>query len=682
MDQPSDNPYVSDPDLDFREAGSLSRREAEAQVEQLREAVAYHDHRYYVRDDPVISDAAYDELYRRLEALEEAFDLHDPNSPTQRVGGEPLDELETVAHVRPMLSLDSSAEAAEVREFDRRVREAVGDVRYSVEPKFDGFSVEVVYEDGQLDRAVTRGNGVEGEDVTENVRTIHTVPLALPDGPQELAVRGEIYMPRSGFAELNRRRVERGEEPFANPRNAAAGTVRQLDPGVVAERPLAVFFYDVMQTTAEVDSQGEAVELMRELGLRVHDDNRLVDDVDAAIAYRDDVLEERDDLEYEVDGVVIKVDDYAAREQMGSTSAHPRWAFAYKFPPRSGQTTVRGITVQVGRTGKLTPVALLDPVDVTGVTISRATLHNAEQARDLGVGVGAAVTVERAGDVIPQVAEVVSPGEETFEMPERCPVCGEDVVREGPIHYCTNVSCPAQLKRRIEHFCSRPGMEIEGVGEEVAETLVDEGLVASLPDLYSLEAADLTELEGWGEKSANNLLAELEASKDVDLARFLYALGIRHVGSARARQLAAAFSLDELRAADAEALQSVEDVGPEVAEAIASFFANEANQETIDGLLAAGVSPRRTAAEEGGDELDGLTIVVTGSIDGYTRDGLAELLERHGAAVTSSVSGSTDYLVVGENPGQTKRNDAAEHDVEELDEAAFRERILSRIGEA
>jgi len=365
---------------------------------------------------------------------------------------------------------------------------------------------------------------------------------------------------------------------------------------------------------------------------------------------------------------------------MGSTAAHPRWAFAYKFPPRSGQTTVRGITVQVGRTGKLTPVALLDPVDVTGVTISRATLHNAEQARELGVGEGAVVTVERAGDVIPQVAEVVEPGEGTFEMPAECPVCGEEVIQEGPIHYCTNVSCPAQLKRRIEHFCSRAGMEIEGVGEEVAETLVDEGLVESLPDLYALEAEDLTSLDGWGETSAGNLLEELEDSRDADLARFLYALGIRHVGAARARQLAGAFSLDELREADAEALQSVEDVGPEVAEAIASFFESEANQETIDGLLDAGVSPRRR--DEAGDELEGLTVVITGAIEGYTRDELSELLERHGADVTSSVSGNTDYLVVGENPGQTKRDDAADNDVEELDEAAFREQILSRIGEA
>jgi len=674
---PNDNPYVRDPETDFEPVEDLSEAEAAAQVEALRAAIEYHDHRYYVEDDPVISDAAYDALYHRLQDLEDAFDLHDPNSPTQRVGGEPLDELETVEHVVPMLSLDSSAEADEVREFDRRVRRAVGDVRYSIEPKFDGFSVEVVYETGELDRAVTRGNGTEGEDVTENVRTIHTVPLSLQNAPETLVLRGEIYMPRSGFRALNERRVEHGEAAFANPRNAAAGTVRQLDPSVVAGRPLAIYFYDVMETSAEVGSQAEAFGLLRDLGLRVHEESRTVDDVEAAIDYRDDLLDRRDGLEYEVDGVVVKVDDFGAREAMGSTAAHPRWAFAYKFPPRSGETTVRGITVQVGRTGKLTPVAMLDPVDVTGVTISRATLHNADQVRQLGVGPGAVVTVERAGDVIPQVAEVLEPGEATFEMPESCPVCGGEVVQEGPIHYCTNVSCPAQLKRRIEHFCSRPGMEIEGVGEEVAETLVDEGLVSSLPDLYRLDAEELVALEGWGETSASNLLEELEASKDAELARFLYALGIRHVGAARARQLAAAFTLEEFRDADTETLESVEDVGPEVADAIASFFENEANQETIDELLAAGLTPRRS---ERGAELDGLTIVVTGSVEGYTRDELTSLLERHGADVTSSVSGNTDYLVVGENPGQTKRDDAREHDVEELDLDAFREQILSRIG--
>ena len=678
VEPPAGNPYVEPSEPTFEDVEELSPKAASDQVEALRAAINYHDYRYYVEDDPVISDATYDALFSRLSELEAAFDLHDPNSPTSRVGGEPLDALPTIEHVAPMLSLDSSADAAEVREFDRRVREAVGEVRYSAEPKFDGFSVELVYEDGELVRAVTRGNGREGEEVTENVRTIPTVPLSLSDPPEQLVVRGEVYMPRSGFHELNERRVERGEEPFANPRNAAAGTVRLLDPETVAGRPLAVYCYDVLATSAAVDSQAEAFELLRSVGLRVNEASRIVEDVDAVIEYRDDFAARRDDLEYEVDGVVAKVDDFAAREELGSTAAHPRWAFAYKFRPRTGETTVRGITVQVGRTGKLTPVALLDPVDVTGVTISRASLHNAEQVRELGVGEGAVVRIERAGDVIPQVAEVLEPGGSSFSMPEACPVCGGEVVREGPIHYCTNVSCPAQLKRRLEHFGSRAAMDVEGLGEEVAETLVDTGLVESLPDLYDLERADLESLPGWGETSAENLLAEIADSKDVDQASFLYALGIRHVGSERARRLSEALTLEDLRVADEERLAKVEDVGPEVAASVAAFFSNEANQATIDGLLNAGVSPTRT---ERGDELAGLTVVVTGSIEGYTRNELSELLERHGADVTSSVSGETDYLVVGEDPGTRKQEAAEEYGVETLKEAAFRERILSRVAD-
>ena len=680
VDEPADNPYVTDPDLGFDPVESLDRDTAEHQVTLLREALEYHDYRYYVANDPVVSDRTYDALFDRLETLEAAFGLEDPNSPTSRVGAEPLDELPTAEHTAPMLSLDSAAAADEVREFDRRVREAVGDVTYSLEPKFDGFSVEVVYADGALDRAVTRGDGETGEVVTENVRTVPSVPLHLDGAPDLLAVRGEIYMPRSGFHALNERRVERGEEPFANPRNAAAGTVRLLDSSTVAERPLDVFFYDVLSTSAALDSGTAARALLADLGFPLDDRTETADDVEAVIDYRDDLLAVREDLEYEVDGVVVKVDDYADRDTLGATARHPRWAFAYKFPPETGETTVRSITVQVGRTGKLTPVALLDPVDVQGVTISRATLHNESQVRDLGVGPGAQVTIERAGDVIPEVADVTEPVEATWSMPAACPVCGGDVVAEGEHHYCANgTACPAQLERSLQHFCSRGAMDVEGLGPAVAETLVDEGLVESVADLYDLTVEDLRDLEGWGEQSAANLVAELEASKNVDLASFVHALGIRHVGAERARRLAEAFALADLREADADELAAVEDVGPEVAEAVASFFADEHNQRVVDRLLEAGVSPTRRA---GGDELDGLTLVVTGSVEGFTRGELTELLERHGARVTSSVSGETDYLVVGENPGTRKREDADEHGVEELDVDGFRERILSQVEDA
>ncbi|GAB6862725.1 NAD-dependent DNA ligase LigA [Haloplanus litoreus] len=678
VEEPADNPYVRDPDTSFDPVEKLSDATAREQVRDLREAIEYHDYRYYVANDPVVADRTYDTLFDRLVELEDTFDLHDENSPTRRVGGEPLDELETVEHVAPLLSLQSSGDADEIREFDRRIRDAVGDVTYSAEPKFDGFSVEVVYEDGAFDRAVTRGDGREGEDVSANVRTIGSVPLHLRGAPDVLAVRGEVYMPRSGFQALNERRIERGEDPFANPRNAAAGTVRLLDPETVADRPLDVFFYDVIDTSADLASQEETVDLLRGLGFRVDDETTVVEDVEGVLDYRDRLMAARDDLEYEIDGVVAKVVDFAKREELGSTARHPRWAFAYKFPARTGETTVERIVVQVGRTGKLTPVALLDPVDLQGVTISRATLHNAARIDELGVREGATVRIERAGDVIPEVVEVIEGGAEDgdFSMPGTCPVCDGNVVQEGEHHYCTNASCPAQLRRSLQHFCSRDAMDVEGVGEEAADQLVDTGLIESLADLYDLETADLVSLDGWGERSAENLLAELEASKDVDLGTFVYALGIRHVGTERARALAGAFSLDELMDASATELREIEDVGPEVAESVASYFDTAANVETVERLLDAGVSPKR---RERGSELDGLTVVFTGSVPGYTRSELEDLLETHGANVTSSVSGRTDYLVVGENPGERKREQADAEGVETLDPAAFEERILSTL---
>jgi DNA ligase (NAD+) len=676
MEPPAENPYVRDPDLDFAPAETVTESAADEQIEQLRAAITYHDYRYYVANDPVVSDRAYDRLFERLATLETTFDRDDEASPTRRVAGEPLDELETVAHVAELLSLDSAEDEAAVRAFAERVRETVGSVTYTVEPKFDGFSIEVVYEDGQFERAVTRGDGERGEDVSANVRTMPSVPLSLPDAPDLLVVRGEIYMPRDGFQQLNERRLQHGEEPFANPRNAAAGTVRLLDPSTVAERPLDWFAYDVLETSAEIDSQRAAFQLLADQGLPLAAETDTAGDVDGIVAYRNDLLDRRDDLPYEIDGIVAKVDDYGAREELGATARHPRWAFAYKFPPRTDETTVRDITVQVGRTGKLTPVALLDPVDVGGVTVSRASLHNIEQIREVGVTIGARVEIERAGDVIPQVAAVLEDGDEQFQFPDTCPVCDGDVLREGPNHFCTNVSCPAQLKRRLEHYAEREAMDIEGLGERAANTLVETGLVASLADLYDLESETLAELEGWGETAAGNLVAEIDASTDCPLAAVLYGLGIRHVGAERARALAAAMTLDELRDADREALLAVDDIGPEVADSIRSFFENEQNQRLLDRLLAAGVDPERQTYA---DDLDGLTVVFTGSIEGYTREELTDLLERNGANVTGSVSGNTDYLVVGENPGTRKREAAEDHGVEQLDPAAFRERVLSRV---
>jgi DNA ligase (NAD+) len=677
--RPADNPYVEAPETDFAPAAELSEEQAREQAELLREAIRYHDHRYYVEADPVVGDRAYDALFARLRELEEAFDLDREGSPTQRVGGEPVDELDTVEHVAPMLSVDQSGEAADVRAFDERVRGEVGEVDYFCEPKFDGLSVEVVYEDGCYERAATRGDGEVGDDVTEQVRTIPSVPERLRgDYPDRLAVRGEVYMPREAFQEYNRERVERGEDPFANPRNAAAGTLRQLDPAVVADRPLAVFFFSVLESTVGFATSAGVYERLPAWGLRTTDRAELVSDVEAAIDYRDRLLAARDELDFEVDGVVLKVNDRAACERLGTTSRAPRWAFAYKFPARSGETTVRDIVVQVGRTGRLTPVALLDPVEVSGVQVSRASLHNPEEIRRLGVGVGDEVRVERAGDVIPDVVEVLDGGNGHFEFPETCPACGSPVEREGPLAFCTGgLACPAQLERAVEYYASREALEIEGLGEKAVEQLVEAGLVESLPDLYELTVGDLQELEGWGETSAENLVREIAATTEPALADFLTALGIPEVGDTTARALSRAFgTFEAVREASEDQLRDVEDVGPTVAAEIRDFFDSERNAAVIDGLLEH-VDPQPADTGDG-EALAGETFVFTGALERFTRSDAQELVERHGGSATSSVSGNTDYLVVGEDPGRTKQEDAEAEEVPQLDEEEFLELLAER----
>ncbi|WP_121820819.1 NAD-dependent DNA ligase LigA [Halostella salina] len=677
-----DNPYLADPPTEFEAVDAISESTAREQAERLREAVRYHDRQYYVEHDPVIADRTYDALFARLEELEDAFDLPTEDSPTRRVGGEPVDEFDTVEHVAPMLSIDQSGEAADVREFDRRVRDEVGDVTYVCEPKFDGVSVEVVYEEGRLVRAATRGDGREGDDVTRNVRTIRAIPQRLAgDHPDFLAVRGEVYMPRDAFQAHNRERVERGEEPFANPRNATAGTLRQQDPSVVAERPLACYFFEVLDSSDGWETRWAEHEALPEFGLPVADLVERVESIDAAIDYRDRLHDERDELDYEIDGAVIKVDDRGTRDELGATSRHYRWAFAYKFPARAERTTVRDVAVQVGRTGRLTPVALLDPVDVGGVTVSRASLHNPDEIAEMGVAVGDEVRVERAGDVIPYVAEVTEHRSEGhYEFPDTCPVCDSAVERDGPMAFCTGgMACPAQLRRAVEYYASDDGLDIEGLGERSVRQFVEAGLVAdSVADLYAIEREDLLDLEGWGERSAENLLAELDASKEPELPDFLSALGVPGVGPATAREIAREFgTLDAVVDATEADLQEVSDVGPTVAAQVRDFFDSEANRRALADLRERGVEPQ--PYEGGGDELAGVTFVFTGSLDGYTRSEAQELVERHGANATSSVSGNTDYLVAGENPGASKTNDAEREDVPVLDEAEF-EGLLDERG--
>ena len=688
----TDNPYLRDPPTDFEPVESLSREAAEQQTRLLREAIREHDYRYYIEADPLIADRIYDQLFARLQDLEDGFDLVAADSPTQRVGGEPVDELATVEHTAPMLSIGQSGEASDVREFDARVSrqlraegfdpDAIG---YVCEPKFDGISLEAVYEHGRLVRAATRGDGHEGDDVTAQVRRIRSVPQRLRgEFPDFLAVRGEVFMPKDGFREHNRERVERGEKPFANPRNATAGTIRQLDPTVVADRPLDCFVYDIMayadDTRERPATQWAELEAFRSWGFHVDDRAERVDDIEAAIAYRDALVEKRDTLNYEIDGVVIKVDDTAACEALGNTARETRSAFAYKLPARTEVTTVTDIVVQVGRTGRLTPVALLDPVQVGGVTVSRATLHNPGEIESLGVDVGDTVRVLRAGDVIPYIEAVVeAASDETFSFPPTCPSCGTFVERDGPLAFCpAGLACEAQLERKIEHYVSRGGLDIEGFGPERIAQLREAGLLDSLADLYRLTPEDLTELEGWGDKSAANLLAEIDAARDPALDSFLTALSIPEVGGAIASALAREFgSLDAVIDADSDALEAVDDVGPIVTEKIRTFFANPNNRAALNELLAAGVEPQSVDIDADTDELDGLTVVFTGSL-AVSRSAAQEHVEAHGANATGSVSGNTDYLVAGDNAGQRKQDDAAANDVPVLDEEAFTEFLDDR----
>jgi len=651
----------------------------------LRERIHHHNYRYYALDDPEISDAEFDALMRELQDMEAQYPaLVTPDSPTQRVGSASLAAFGEIRHELPMLSLDNAFSEDEVREFDRRAREGlkVTTVHYSAEPKLDGLAISLLYEDGVLMRAATRGDGYTGEDVTQNVRTIHSVPLRLvgTHPPRRLEVRGEVYMPKRGFAELNRRQEERGEKIFANPRNAAAGSLRQLDPRITASRPLDMYCYGVgMVEGGNLPERHSAIlEQLKQWGLRVSPQRAVVEGVDGCLAYYADLALKRADLPYDIDGVVYKVDDLAQQRQLGYVSRAPRWALAHKFPAEEAMTVVTAIDVQVGRTGAITPTARLQPVFVGGVTVSNATLHNEDEVHRKDVRVGDTVIIRRAGDVIPEVVGVVKerrpPGTRIFHLPKHCPVCGSEVVRvEGEaVARCTGeLVCPAQRKEAILHFASRRAMNIDGLGDKLVDQLVEQGFVRTVADLYALTHDQLMALERMGAKSAENLLHALEKSKRTTLARFLYALGIREVGEATAQTLAAHFGeLESIMEADGTALQEVSDVGPVVAQHIAAFFREQHNRDVIDKLRAAGVHwpamPRRAPTSP----LAGKTFVLTGTLHGMTRDDAKERLQALGAKVSGSVSGKTDYVVAGEDPG-SKRDKAVALGVAILDEAEF-----------
>ncbi len=687
----AENRFVDEPDAKRTPATELSLEEAREEVEELRRAIERFNRAYYVDGDPEVPDETWDRLFRRLQTIEDRFDeLRDPASPTRRVGVPPVDELEDAEHTAPMLSLNAVLEPEEARShFDTLVAAApgsgddrAGSAAVVAEPKIDGLSLEVVYEEGVLVRAATRGDGRVGDDVTANARTIRSLPLRLGDGaPALVAVRGEVVLRRDEFVELNSRRVERGDEPFANPRNAAAGAIRQLDSRAVADIPLDIVCYDILVLEGadrQPQTHTDELDLLSGLGLPLSDLNRAVGSFDELEEYRRRLIDDRDELPVELDGVVVKLNDLASREELGVRDRSPRWAFAWKFPPRRERTRVREITVTVGRTGKLTPIALLDPVEIGGATVSRVSLHNADEVERLDVRRGDLIRVERAGDVIPHVVERIGErGREhadPFAMPDRCPVCGTRIVREGAYHRCPNgLACPAQLAGALEHYGSREALDIEHLGEKTAKALVDEELVSDLAGLYELSTEEVASLEGFAERSARQLVDAIDASREPALDRFLYALGLPGVGRHLARVLALEFGdLESLRSADADRLRAVAEVGEETARSIAGFFSDERTREVIDRLLDVGVSPKANGHRA--STLDGLKIVVTGSLERYSRDEAKAEIERRGGRATSSVSGETDYLVVGENPG-SKLDDARDNDVPVIDEDAF-ERLL------
>lgn len=676
------NPFIRPEDTSFTSPRDLDHDEAEQQVTQLREAIRYHNRKYYSENDPDIADSVYDALFRRLQDLEEAFpDLDSQTSPTKRVGAPPVEQLTSVNHVAPLLSLDSAVEAARIRRFYEGLAKHADEPAVSLEPKLDGFSVELVYRDGALVRGVTRGDGYTGEDITHNLRRIPAVPLELERSVGSLSVRGEVIMIKSGFQQLNRSRIERGAEPFANPRNAAAGMMRQLDPSKVASDVLDFLAYEILQSSEELRLHRHVLENLGDLGFRVIPEAEFGASFEAIESYRNKIGEAREDLDYEIDGIVIKADDHQIRDRMGRRERNPRWAMAWKFPPRQEVTTLRDIAVQVGRTGILTPVALLDPVEIGGVTVSRATLHTIDEVHDKDLRIGDHVRVQRAGDVIPEVVESLSKDRadraDPFEMPEQCPVCQTEVIREGAYVYCpAGLSCDAQLRGRLTHFASRQALDIRGLGDKVVEQLIDRGLVHNFADLFRLEPEDIEELEGFAKKSAKKLHAAIQDSKAPPFDRFLYGLGIPHVGSHVARILAATFAdVAALESADREELKDVAEIGPETADMVAAFFEETENREIIEQLFSLGVRPVKVESE-GGGQLADTTFVFTGDLEGYTRKEAQTEVERRGGRSTSSVSGNTDYVVVGENPGK-KLDQAREHGVTILDEQEFIE-LLNR----
>jgi len=671
----------------------LDKSHVRRRAEELRRLLWHHRRRYYVDNEPEISDAEYDALERELLDLERSHpDLITPDSPTRRVGAEPLQSLATLRHTTPMLSLDNTYSLEELGEWQDRLRRVLGEegseeMRFCCELKIDGVSLSMIYEGGALARAVTRGDGFQGEEVTANARTIRSLLSRLPHDVEYAEVRGEVFFPLKAFQELNRQREAAGEPAFANPRNAAAGTLRLLDPRLTAQRPLDFYVWQLVDIrgVSMPRTHWDSLALAKDLGFKVNPLARRVQGMKEVESYCLEMQSHRDTLPYEVDGCVIKLDTLALQRQAWQTARAPRWAVAYKFPPRQATTTVRDIRVQVGRTGALTPVAILEPVSLAGTTISRCTLHNEEELRRKDVRVGDRVLIERGGDVIPKIVKVIPdarPAEAVpFPWPESCPVCGGELLKEEEevISRCTNLSCPARLRESLLHFASRRAMDIEGLGEALVDQVLEKKLIEDVSSLYRLKRAEVSALDRMAEKSAGNLLEQIERYKERDLSRVLYALGIRFVGEKTAELLADAFpAMDDLMDATEEDLQHVPEVGPRVASAIRQFFHQPRNREVIRRLRNAGVKMEHTAPRgaPGGAILAGKTFVLTGRLPTLTRDEVARLIHGHGGKVTASVSRKTSYVLAGEESG-SKLEKARVLGVPALTEAAFL-RMISR----
>lgn len=660
----------------------MNKKDAKKRINKLRDEINHHNYKYYVENNPIISDYEFDQLLKELESLETRFpDLITPDSPTQRVGGEPSEGFKTVEHKTAMLSLDNTYTYDELLAYDERVKKKVGESQYIVEPKIDGTGVALLYENGIFIRGATRGDGVKGDDITSNLKTIPSIPLKLREKTlKNVEVRGEVYFSLEGFKKYNKKLAKRGEVIFANPRNAAAGSLRQLDPKIVASRPLNIFVYTISFSDKEYLSQENAIKMLKEAGFRVNPLIKKVENMEEAVKYCEELEKSREKLDYEIDGAVIKVNSLSKQKELGTTIKHPRWAIAYKFAAKQATTKLRDIAIQVGRTGTITPVAILEPVNVGGVTVSRATLHNFDEVKRKDVKIGDTVLVERSGDVIPQVVKSIKEkrkgGEKARRIPKKCPICGTKIIHEkGEVAVrCPNRMCPARLKWRIRYYASRDAMDIDHLGESTIDKLIEKELIDNIADLYFLKKEDILQLEGFKEKSAQNLLDSIEKSKNQNLSRLIYGLGIRHVGKYAAQLLASHYnSIDNLAKADVEELKEIHGLGDKTAEAIGTFFATEENIELINKIQEIGIKTREIVPK-GEMPLKGKKFVFSGGLQTLTRPDASDLVKQKGGIVSSSVGKETDFVVVGENPG-SKFDKAKKLGITILDESEFKKLI-------